>query len=89
MKKYFHGRTRTGDLVERFMRLGGKFTPHEVYSMGYFEQNVARAYADTRRFDKAIHAANRALEIVQPVPSARRVEGSVYRHFGDRSLANG
>jgi tetratricopeptide (TPR) repeat protein len=68
---------KTGDLVERFMRLDGEFTPHEVYSMGYFEQNVARAYADTRRFDKAVHAANRALEIVQPVPSARRVEGSV------------
>ena len=69
---------RTGDLVDRFMRLGGKFTPHEVYSMGYFEQNVARAYADTRHFDKAIHAANRALEIVQPVPSARRLEGTVF-----------
>jgi serine/threonine-protein kinase len=69
---------KTGDLVDRFMRLGGKFTPHEVYSMGYFEQNVARAYADTRHFDKAIHAANRALEIVQPVPSARRLEGSVF-----------
>jgi len=68
---------KTGDLVERFMRLDGEFTPHEVYSMGYFEQNVAKAYADTRRFDKAVHAANRALEIVQPVPSARRVEGSV------------
>ena len=69
---------KTGDLVDRFMRLGGKFTPHEIYSMGYFEQNVARAYADTRHFDKAIHAANRALEIVQPVPSARRVEGSAF-----------
>lgn len=67
---------KTGDLVERFMRLGGEFTPHEVYSMGYFEQNVARAYADTRHFDKAMHAANRALEIVQPVPAARRMEGS-------------
>jgi serine/threonine protein kinase len=69
---------KTGDLVDRFIRLGGKFTPHEVYSMGYFEQNVAKAYADTRHFDKAIHAANRALEIVQPVPSARRLEGSVF-----------
>jgi serine/threonine protein kinase len=68
---------KTGDLVERFMHLGREFTPHEVYSMGYFEQNVAKAYADTRHFDKAVHAANRALEIVQPVPSARRVEGSV------------
>ncbi len=67
---------KTGDLVDRFMRLGGNFTPHEVYSMGYFEQNVARAYADTRHFDKSIQAANRALEIVQPVPAARRVEGS-------------
>jgi serine/threonine protein kinase len=68
----------TGDLVERFMRLRGEFTPHEIYSMGYFEQNVARAYADTRHFDKAVHTANRALEIVQPVPSAHRVEGSVF-----------
>jgi tetratricopeptide (TPR) repeat protein len=59
------------------MRLGGNFTPHEIYSMGYFEQNAAKAYADTRHFDKAVHAANRALEIVQPVPAARRVEGSV------------
>jgi serine/threonine protein kinase len=67
----------TSDLVERFTHLGGPFTPHEVYSMGYFEQNVAKAYADTRHFDKAVRAANRALEIVQPVPSARRVEGSV------------
>jgi serine/threonine protein kinase len=69
---------KTGDLVERFTRLGGEFTPHEVYSMGYFEQNVAKAYADTRHFDKAVHAANRALEIVRPVPSARQVEGSVF-----------
>jgi len=77
VEEIFSWADKTGDLVERFMRLGGEFTPHEVYSMGYFEQNVARAYADTRHFDKAIHAANRALEIVQPVPSARRVEGSV------------
>jgi serine/threonine protein kinase len=68
---------KTGDLVERFMDLGVEFTPHEVYSMGYFEQNAAHAYAYTRHFDKAVRAANRALEIVQPVPSARRVEGSV------------
>jgi serine/threonine protein kinase/tetratricopeptide (TPR) repeat protein len=68
---------KTNDLVERFMHLGGEFTPHEIYSMGYFEQNVAKAYADTRHFDEAVRAANRAMEIVQPVPSARRVEGSV------------
>jgi tetratricopeptide (TPR) repeat protein len=69
---------KTGDLVDRFMRLGGKFTPHEIYSMGYFEQNVARAYADTRHFDKATHAANRALEIVQPFPSLGRLQGSIF-----------
>ena len=68
---------KTGDLVERFTHLRGQFTPHDVYSMGYFEQNVAKAYADTRHFDKAVHAANRALVIAQPVPAARRVEGSV------------
>ncbi|MGA7852097.1 MAG: serine/threonine-protein kinase [Candidatus Acidiferrales bacterium] len=68
---------KTGDLVERFMHLGAEFTPHEVYSMGYFEQNVANAYATIRHFDKALRAANRAMEIVRPVPSARRVEGSV------------
>jgi len=68
---------KTVDFVERFMRLGVDFTPHEVYSMGYFEQNAAKAYADTRHFDKAVHVANSALQIVRPVPSARRVEGSV------------
>jgi serine/threonine protein kinase len=68
---------KTGDLVDRFMHLGGKFTPHEIYSMGYFEQNVARAYADTRYFDKAIHAANRALEIVRSFPAIGRLQGII------------
>ncbi len=66
---------KTADLVERFLRLKVEFTQHEIYSMGYFEQNVANAYANARHFDKAVQAAERAMVIVRPFPS-RQVEGS-------------
>jgi serine/threonine protein kinase len=67
---------KASERVERFMNLGN-IEPKDVYSMGYFEQNVAYAYADARHFEEALRASQRALDIVQPVESAHRVRGSV------------
>jgi serine/threonine protein kinase len=66
----------TSGRVERFMSLG-KVDPKDVYSMGYFEQNVAHSYSDARRFADALRASQRALEIIEPVPSAHRLHGSI------------
>jgi len=62
--------------VDRFMSLNN-VDPKDVYSMGYFETNVAIANANNRRFDKALRASRRAFEIIQPVPSAHRLEGGI------------
>jgi serine/threonine protein kinase len=63
--------------VERFMSLG-KVDPKDVYSMGYFEQNVAHSYSDARRFADALRASQRTLEIIEPVPLAHRLlHGSI------------
>jgi len=66
---------KTSELVERFMALGNA-DPRDVYSMGYFEQNVAYSYDDTRRFEDALRASQRALDITDPVASAHRIRGS-------------
>jgi serine/threonine-protein kinase len=62
--------------VERFMSLGN-VDPKDVYSMGYFEMNIAYAYDDARHFEDALRASQRALDITQPVASAHRVHGSI------------
>ena len=62
--------------VDRFMSLNN-VDPKDVYSMGYFETNVAISNANNRRFDKALRASRRAFEIIQPVPSAHRLEGGI------------
>lgn len=66
----------TSKRVERFMSLGN-VDPKDVYSMGYFEQNAARCYDEARRFADALRASQRALEIIEPVPSAHRLHGSI------------
>jgi serine/threonine protein kinase/tetratricopeptide (TPR) repeat protein len=66
----------TSQRVEQFMSLG-KVDPKDVYSMGYFEQNVAHGYSDARRFTDALRTSQRALEIIEPVPSAHRLHGSI------------
>lgn len=67
---------RASSLVERFMNLGN-VDPKDVYSMGYFEQNVAYSYDDARHFADALRASQRALDIAEPVQSAHRLRGSV------------
>jgi len=62
--------------VDRFMSLIN-IDPKDVYSMGYFETNVAFANANNRRFDEALRASRRAFDIIQPVPSAHRLEGGI------------
>lgn len=63
--------------IERFMKLGN-VDPNVLYSLGYFEQNVANVYDDARRFDSARRTCERALSITQPVESAHRVHGSIF-----------
>jgi tetratricopeptide (TPR) repeat protein len=67
---------KASERVERFMNLGN-VDPKDVYSMGYFEMNIANAYDDARHFEDALRASQRALDITQPVPSAHRVHGSI------------
>lgn len=72
--------SETSDRVERFMSLGN-VDPKDVYSMGYFEQNVAHTYDDARHFADALRASQRALDIVEPVASAHRLHGSILGGF--------
>ncbi|MGD0567385.1 MAG: serine/threonine-protein kinase [Candidatus Sulfotelmatobacter sp.] len=67
---------KTSERVERFMSLDN-IDPNDVYSMGYFEQNVAYAYDDARHFADALRASQRSLEIAEPVASAHRLRGSI------------
>jgi serine/threonine protein kinase len=67
---------KADQLVERFMSLG-KVDPKDVYSMGYFEVNIAYAYDNTRHFNEALRAGQRADDIVQPVASAHRLNGGI------------
>jgi serine/threonine protein kinase len=67
---------KASERVERFMDLGN-IDPKDVYSMGYFEQNIAYGYDDSRHFAEALRASQRALDITAPVPSAQRVRGSI------------
>jgi serine/threonine protein kinase len=67
---------KASERVERFMNLGN-VDPKDVYSMGYFEMNIAYAYDDARHFEDALRASQRALDITQPVASAHRVHGSI------------
>jgi serine/threonine-protein kinase len=62
--------------IERYMHLD-KIDPRDIYAMTYFEQNVAYCYDDSRHFEKAVRASQRALEIMQPNASAHRVQGSI------------
>jgi len=62
--------------VERFMNLGN-VDPKDVYSMGYFESNIAYTAGDARHFADALRAGQRALDIIEPVASAHRLRGSI------------
>jgi len=67
---------KASERVERFMSLGN-VDPKDVYSMAYFEQNIAYGYDNARHFQRALQASRRALEISEPVASAHRVHGSI------------
>src|SRR5580704_3564261 len=67
---------KASERVERFMSLGN-IDDSDVYSMGYFEMNVGYSYSDARRFADALRASQRALEIMEPVPSAHRLHGGI------------
>jgi serine/threonine protein kinase len=67
---------KAAERVERFMNLGN-IDPKDVYSMGYFQTNVANTYADARHFSDALHASQRALEISESVAAAHRLRGSI------------
>jgi serine/threonine protein kinase len=67
---------KASERVERFIDLGN-VDPKDVYSMGYFEQNVANSYDDVRHFGDALRASQRALNITEPVESAHRLHGSI------------
>jgi serine/threonine-protein kinase len=72
-------------LIERFLSLGNT-DGRDVYSMVYFYMNVAITEANCRRFDDAIRYCRRALEIAQPVKTARVPEGvlaDTLRQSGD------
>ncbi len=66
----------TSERIERFMKFG-KPTGYDVYGPGYFEQNVAYSYDDTRHFADAVRAGQRALEIIEPDPLSHRLQGSI------------
>jgi len=67
---------KASERVERFMNLGN-VDPKDVYSMGYFETNVAYAYDNSRHFEKARRASQRALDIAQPVAYAHQLNGPI------------
>jgi len=67
---------KASELVDRFMNLGD-VDPNDVYSMGYFESNIAATYEDARHFADALRASQRALDIIEPVASAHRLRGSI------------
>ncbi len=67
---------KVSERVERFMNLGN-VDPKDVYSMGYFESNIAYSGDDTRHFEDALRAGQRALDIIEPVASAHRLHGSI------------
>ncbi len=62
--------------IERYMHLK-KIDPHDIYPMAYFELNVAYSYDNSRHFQKAVRAGQRALEIMQLDASAHKAEGSI------------
>ena len=74
---------RASERVERFMNLGN-IDPKDVYSMGYFETNVANAYDNSRHFEESRRASQRALDIVQPVAYAHQLNGPI---LGTLSIA--
>jgi serine/threonine protein kinase len=67
---------KASERVERFMNLGN-VDPKDVYSMGYFESNIAYSAGDARHFADALRAGQRALDIIEPVASAHRLRGSI------------
>lgn len=75
-------------LIERFLSLGNT-DPRDVYSMVYFYINVANIASNCRHFDDAIRYCRRALEIAQPVKSARSAEGSIYEALADTLRQSG
>jgi serine/threonine protein kinase len=79
---------KASERVERFMNLGN-VDPKDVYSMGYFEQNVANSYDDVRHFGEALRASQRALDITEPVASAHRLHGSILGALADARWQTG
>jgi serine/threonine protein kinase len=67
---------KASERVERFMNLGN-VDPKDVYSMGYFESNIAYSSGDARHFADALRAGQCALDIIEPVASAHRLRGSI------------
>jgi serine/threonine protein kinase/tetratricopeptide (TPR) repeat protein len=67
---------KTSERIEHFMNLGN-VDPKDVYSMGYFESNVANSSVDARHFADALRASQRTLQIIEPVASAHRLRGSI------------
>jgi serine/threonine protein kinase/tetratricopeptide (TPR) repeat protein len=67
---------KTSERVDRFMNLGN-IDPKDVYSMGYFETNAAYAYDNSRHFEEARRASQRALDIAQPVAYAHQLNGPI------------
>ena len=62
--------------VERYMN-SGNVDPTDIYSMGYFEMNIASLYDDARHFDDALRTSQRAMDIIEPVAAAHGVRGSI------------
>jgi tetratricopeptide (TPR) repeat protein len=67
---------KASERIERFMNLGN-VDPKDVYSMGYFEANIASIHDNSRRFEDARRAGQRALEIIEPVASAHRLRSNI------------
>ncbi len=62
--------------IEQYMHLE-KIDPHDIYPMAYFELNVAYSYDNSRHFQRAVRAGQRALEIMRLDASAHKAEGSI------------
>jgi len=75
-------------LIERFLGLGNA-GPRDVYSMVYFYTNVANVAVNCRHFDDGIRYCRRALELSQPVETARRAQGNIYGVLADTLRQSG
>jgi serine/threonine-protein kinase len=75
-------------LIERFLSLGNA-DPRDLYSMVYFYTNVGNVAMNCRHFDDAIRYCRRALELSQPVETARRAQGNTYGVLADTLRQSG